>query len=123
MDLVIGINNDTTFTPEVTGVTLRNAQWVPTQAISVGQSLANHTRLAGMLEGTVPFDGSVRLRYYWSGRESADVTLTFQGRDFDGTPAVGYGLDIVPPTALTGSDVAVTKDDNGALFLLLTVQQ
>ncbi|PFG34843.1 hypothetical protein [Sanguibacter antarcticus] len=119
MDFIVSVKNDTDYAATLTAVTVNGAQWLYTQELTAGQSIANHARVVGMLDTGLPFDGTIVVHYadVAPGPDGADVTIRFSGQDLDGLPLIGYGLDA---DAFPNADVHLV-DDKGSKFLLVTI--
>lgn len=123
MNIAVAITNSTDYTPTLTAVTLHNAQWVEHQELTVGQSIANHRTIAGLLEADLPFRGSITVHYGYvsPGPHGADVVFEFNGQDIDGRPLIGAGLTQQPNNAFPHAATDVDRD-GADYFLRLTVE-
>lgn len=120
MNLIISINNDTTYTPEVRDIVVQGADWLPTQELTDRQPIANGRTVVGWLSGAGDFKGSLTVRYPWvaPGPQGADVNLTFHVTDLDGKPLVGFGHEVVPPGALANTELEHGRLDGEDVLLL-----
>lgn len=122
MNVVVSVENATTYTPYLTNIVLTNAAWVPTQELQDRQPIAPNKKIVGLLDATLPFSGHLTVHYVFvaPGPDGADVTFTFDGKSLSGSPLVGCGWQAQPDTAFTGSLSEVHRD-GGDYYLLLQV--
>ncbi|MGV1009393.1 MAG: hypothetical protein ACOYBY_12390 [Dermatophilaceae bacterium] len=123
MNLVVSIENATTYTPYLTNLALTNATWVPTQQLDDRTPIAPNKKIVGLLDATLPFSGRLTVHYVFlaPGPDGADVTFTFDGQSLEGSPLVGCGWQAQPATAFPGSS-AQTHREGEDYYLLLQVQ-
>jgi hypothetical protein len=119
MDLGIRIENNTTFTPQLTAVGLVGLAWYPYVGLAVGDSIAGGGAIVGIANGNAPFNGSITLRFYHVPAPvgaAVDVTLTFNS---DGGGGIAHAAQALPALGVTTQvqyQVAGTTH-----FLILTI--
>ena len=123
MDVVVSIENATTYTPVLRNIALNNATGVFGQELRDGQPIANTKRVVGLLDATLPFSGSITVRYTFvaPGPHGADVVFSVDGKNVSGSPLVGCGWRALPATAFTNSS-ALAQRQNNDQYLMLRVR-
>jgi len=120
MDLGIRIENETTYTPAVTAITLVGLNWHDHVGLAVGDSIAGGGAIVGIAGGNAPFNGSVTLRFYHVGapvNATVDVTLTFNS---DGGGGVVHAAAVAPAGGLTANVAYQHQVDTHFLILKIT---
>jgi hypothetical protein len=123
MNIAVSVKNNTDYTPTLELVELTNAEWVEHFELRNGQSIAPNGQVAGLMEATAPFSGTLTVRYTFvaPGPKGADVVVAFDGSLLEEKLLIGSSATSNPGTAFPNSSAQPVRDGED-WYLLVEVR-